>query len=170
MITVAKSLAGGFPLAGVIGKADIMDAPAPGGLGGTYGGSPIGCAAALGVLEVIKEENLCQRSEQLGQRIVSKLQSFKGRDDMPPIGDIRALGAMVAFELLTPGGQAPDADATKALCAKALENGLVLLSCGVYGNTIRILVPLTASDAIVEEGLEIIEKSLCELVLAKAAA
>jgi 4-aminobutyrate aminotransferase/(S)-3-amino-2-methylpropionate transaminase len=170
MITVAKSLAGGFPLAGVIGKADIMDAPAPGGLGGTYGGSPIGCAAALGVLEVIKEENLCQRSEQLGQRIVSKLQSFKGRDDMPPIGDIRALGAMAAFELLTPGGQAPDADATKALCAKALENGLVLLSCGVYGNTIRILVPLTASDAIVEEGLEIIEKSLCELVLAKAAA
>jgi len=170
LITVAKSLAGGFPLAGVIGKADIMDAPAPGGLGGTYGGSPIGCAAALGVLDVIAEENLCQRSEDLGQRIITRLRSFAARDDMPAIGDVRGLGAMVAFELLTSPDGAPDPEATKALCAKALENGLVLLSCGVYGNTIRILVPLTAADAIVDEGLAMIEKSLCDLVSAKAAA
>lgn len=171
LITVAKGLGGGFPLAGVIGKADIMDTPAPGGLGGTYGGSPVGCVAALGVLDVIEQENLCRRSEEIGDRIKARLQEFSRRDDMPAIGDIRGLGAMVAFELVTsPGGNTPDADATKALCATALKNGLVLLSCGVFGNTIRILVPLTADDAIVDEGLDIIEKSLCEMVGARAAA
>ncbi len=171
LMTIAKSLAGGFPLAGVIGKADIMDAPAPGGLGGTYGGSPMGCAAALGVLEVIRNENLCQRSEEIGQHIVSRLRAMAERNDIPAIGDIRNLGAMIAFELVTShGGNQPDPEATKALCAKALENGLVLLSCGVFGNVIRILVPLTADDAIIDEGLTIIEKSLCGMVLAKAAA
>ena len=171
LMTIAKSLAGGFPLAGVIGKADIMDAPAPGGLGGTYGGSPIGCAAALGVLEVIKNDDLCRRSEELGQRIVSRLRVLAERNDIPAIGDIRNLGAMVAFELVTSrGGNEPDADAAKALCAKALENGLVLLSCGVYGNVIRILVPLTADDAIVDEGLSILEKSLAGMVSARVAA
>lgn len=171
LITIAKSLAGGFPLAGVIGKADIMDAPAPGGLGGTFGGSPIGCAAALGVLEVIRNDNLCQRSEEIGQRIASRLRSFADRNDIPAIGDIRSLGAMVAFELVTShGDHDPNPDAAKALCAKALENGLVLLSCGVFGNVIRILVPLTADDAIIDEGLAIIEKSMFEMVSAKAAA
>ncbi len=171
IITVAKSLAGGFPLAGVIGKAEIMDAPAPGGLGGTYGGSPVGCAAALGVLEAIEAEDLCARSAALGSRITLRLQSLAARTDVPPIGDIRGLGAMVAFELVkTRSGGEPDPETTKALCAKALENGLVLLSCGVYGNTIRILVPLTADDAIVDEGLAIIERSLMEIGTAKAAA
>ena len=171
LMTIAKSLAGGFPLAGVIGKADIMDAPAPGGLGGTYGGSPIGCAAALGVLEVIKNENLCQRSEEIGQRVVSRLRDLAERNDIPPIGDIRNLGAMIAFELVTShGGNDPNPDAAKALCAKALDNGLVLLSCGVFGNVIRILAPLTADDAIIDEGLAIIAKSLAAMVLAKAAA
>ncbi len=171
LMTIAKSLAGGFPLAGVIGKADIMDAPAPGGLGGTYGGSPIGCAAALGVLEVIRNENLCQRSEEIGQRVVSRLRDLAERNDIPAIGDIRNLGAMIAFELVTSyGGNEPNPDAAKALCAKALDNGLVLLSCGVFGNVIRILAPLTASDAIIDEGLAIIEKSLAAMVSAKAAA
>lgn len=171
IITVAKSLAGGFPLAGVIGKADIMDAPAPGGLGGTYGGSPIGCAAALGVLDAIEAEDLCRRSTALGNRIILRLQSLAARTDVPPIGDIRGLGAMVAFELVTAqGGSEPDAETTKALTAKALENGLVVLSCGVFGNTVRILVPLTADDAIVDEGLAIIERSLMEIVKTKAAA
>ncbi len=164
MITTAKSLAGGFPLAGVIGKAEIMDAPAPGGLGGTYGGSPIGCAAALGVLKVIEEEQLLGRSRILGERLVERINRMKDRADLHPIGDVRGLGAMVAFEMVTEkGSHTPDADATKALCAKALEKGLILLSCGVYANTIRILVPLTASDAIVDEGLDIIENCLAEL-------
>ena len=164
MITTAKSLAGGFPLAGVIGKAEIMDAPAPGGLGGTYGGSPIGCAAALGVLKVIEEEQLLGRSRILGERLVERINRMKERTDLHPIGDVRGLGAMVAFEMVTEkGSNTPDADATKALCAKALEKGLILLSCGVYANTIRILVPLTASDAIVDEGLDIIENCLAEL-------
>lgn len=164
MITTAKSLAGGFPLAGVIGKAEIMDAPAPGGLGGTYGGSPIGCAAALGVLKVIEEEQLLGRSRILGERLVERINRMKERTDLHPIGDVRGLGAMVAFEMVTEkGSNTPDADATKALCAKALEKGLILLSCGVYANTIRILVPLTASDAIVDEGLNIIENCLAEL-------
>lgn len=171
LMTIAKSLAGGFPLAGVVGKADIMDAPAPGGLGGTYGGSPIGCAAALGVLEVIKDENLCQRSEEIGQRVASRLRALAERNDIPAIGDVRNLGAMIAFELVTShGGNDPNPDAAKALCATALENGLVLLSCGVYGNVIRILAPLTAEDAIIDEGLAIIEKSLAVMVSAKVAA
>lgn len=171
LMTIAKSLAGGFPLAGVIGKADIMDAPAPGGLGGTYGGSPIGCAAALGVLEVIKEENLCQRSEEIGQRVASRLRALAERNDIPAIGDVRNLGAMIAFELVTShGGNDPDPDAAKALCATALENGLVLLSCGVFGNVIRILAPLTANDAIIDVGLTIIEKSLAVMVSARVAA
>ncbi|WNJ98861.1 4-aminobutyrate--2-oxoglutarate transaminase [Thalassospiraceae bacterium LMO-JJ14] len=171
MITTAKSLAGGFPLSGVVGKADIMDAPAPGGLGGTYGGSPIGCAAALGVLKVIEEEQLLGRSRILGERLIERVQKMKARPDTHPIGDIRGLGAMVAFELVTEKGtNTPDADATKALCAKALEHGLILLSCGVYANTIRILVPLTASDAIVDEGLDIIERCLAELGTSAAAA
>lgn len=171
MITTAKSLAGGFPLAGVIGKAEIMDAPAPGGLGGTYGGSPIGCAAALGVLKAIEEEQLLGRSRNMGAHMVERIQRFSERTDAHPIGDIRGLGAMVAFELVTKRGtNEPDADATKALCAKALENGLILLSCGVFANTVRILVPLTASDAIVDEGLDILERTLIEINTASEAA
>ncbi len=107
----------------------------------------------------------------LGQRITDRVKTFQQRDDLQPIGDIRALGAMIAFELVTEKGtNKPDADATKALCAKALENGLILLSCGVYANTIRILVPLTASDAIVDEGLDIIERSLAEIRATSVAA
>lgn len=171
LITTAKSLAGGFPLAGLIGKAEIMDAPAPGGLGGTYGGSPVGCAAALGVLKAIEEENLLARSTELGEHIKKRIADMSQIAGAQAIGDIRGLGAMVAFELVTePGGNTPDADATKALCAAALEKGLILLSCGVYGNTVRILVPLTASDAIIEEGLNIVQEALIEINAAKVAA
>jgi len=171
LITVAKSLAGGFPLAGVVGRADIMDAPDVGGLGGTYGGSPIGCAAALGVLDVIEEERLLERSMALGTHVATRIRQIAKRGNAQPIGDIRNLGGMIAFELVTmPGGHEPSADAAKVLCAKALEKGLVLLSCGVFGNTIRILVPLTASDAIVDEGLDIIEQCLKEMAMAQVQA
>ncbi len=164
MITVAKSLAGGFPLAGVIGRAEVMDAPTAGGLGGTYGGNPIACAAALGVLDAIAQENLLERSIAIGDAMVSRLKAMKSRNDTLPIGDIRNLGAMVAFEIVkTRGGHEPDPDKTKALTTKALQHGLILLSCGLFGNTIRLLVPLTASDALVSEGMDMIEKSLVEL-------
>ena len=164
LVTMAKSLAGGFPLSGVLGKAEIMDAPGPGGLGGTYAGSPLGCAAGLAVLDVIEEEKLMERSMKIGERIVSRIKAIAQRNDVPPIGDIRNLGGMIAFELVkSRGGHEPDPDATKALTTKALQNGLILLSCGVYANSIRILVPLTATDALIDEGMGIIERSLSQI-------
>jgi 4-aminobutyrate aminotransferase/(S)-3-amino-2-methylpropionate transaminase len=162
LMTMAKSLAGGFPLAAVVGKAHIMDAPGPGGLGGTYAGSPIACAAALAVLETIEQEQLCKRAEQMGALMVGALRAAQA--SIPAIGEVRNLGAMVAMELVMNGdAHAPDADLTKALVKRAGENGLVLLSCGLYGNVIRFLAPLTASDEIVREGLGIVIESLREL-------
>jgi len=162
LMTLAKSLAGGFPLAAVVGKASIMDAPGPGGLGGTYAGSPIACAAGLAVLEVIESENLCARAQAIGATLTSALREMQR--EIPAIGEVRGLGAMVAMELVRNGDpHAPDADLTKALVKRAAEKGLVILSCGLYGNVIRFLVPLTASDAIVREGLAIVAESLREL-------
>jgi 4-aminobutyrate aminotransferase/(S)-3-amino-2-methylpropionate transaminase len=162
LMTMAKSLAGGFPLAAVVGKAHIMDAPNPGGLGGTYAGSPIACAAALAVLEVIEEEKLCERAAALGELMAGSLRGLQR--EIPAIGEVRNLGAMVAMELVKNADpHQPDADLTKALTKRAAEKGLVLLSCGLYGNVIRFLVPLTASDAIVREGLGIVAESLREL-------
>ena len=162
LMTMAKSLAGGFPLAAVVGKAAIMDSPGPGGLGGTYAGSPIACAAALAVLDVIEEEQLCQRAVVIGDTMVTRLRELAR--ELPCIGDVRGLGAMVAIELVrNRDPHSPDPDLTKALTKRATEKGLVLLSCGLYGNVIRFLVPLTASDAIVREGLDIVAESLREL-------
>jgi 4-aminobutyrate aminotransferase/(S)-3-amino-2-methylpropionate transaminase len=155
LIATAKSMAGGFPISGVVGRADVMDAPAPGGLGGTYAGSPIGCAAALAVLKVFDDEHLLERSKAMGQRLVNALQGIAKKH--PSIGDVRGLGAMVAIELFEDGKLArPDADLTKRVVAEAARRGLILLSCGTYGNVIRILVPLTASDAVLEEGMAIL--------------
>ena len=159
MITMAKSMAGGFPISAVVGRADVMDAPAPGGLGGTYAGSPLSCAAALAVLDVFEKEDLLARSRQLGGYLMANLKALAANN--PCIADVRGLGAMVAIELCKGGDpKQPDADMAKRLCAEATQRGLILLSCGTYGNVIRILVPLTASDAIVNEGLAIIEASL----------
>ncbi|GAA4259322.1 4-aminobutyrate--2-oxoglutarate transaminase [Azospirillum formosense] len=167
LMTMAKSLAGGFPLSAVTGKAEIMDAPIPGGIGGTYAGSPLATTAALAVLDVIEEEKLIQRSNDLGERIAGRFRSMAQRNTLSVIGDVRNLGGMIAMELVKDRGtKEPAPELTKALVAKAAEKGLVLLSCGTYGNVIRILVPLTASDALVDEGLDIIERSLEELVSA----
>jgi 4-aminobutyrate aminotransferase/(S)-3-amino-2-methylpropionate transaminase len=161
IITVAKSLAGGFPLSGVIGRADIMDAAEPGGLGGTYAGSPIACAAALAVLDVIEEEKLCERAEQIGALMKAKLEAISRRNNTVPIAAIRGPGAMIAFDVVTTRGtDEPDPDTTKKILAKAREHGLILLSCGVYGNAIRLLVPLTASDELLDEGLDILDAAL----------
>jgi 4-aminobutyrate aminotransferase/(S)-3-amino-2-methylpropionate transaminase len=170
LMTMAKSLAGGFPLAAVVGKAHIMDAPGPGGLGGTYAGSPIACAAALAVLEVIEQENLCARAARIGEMMVAALRDLQ--QEIPAVGEVRNLGAMVAMELVkNRDPHAPDADLAKALTKRAADKGLVLLSCGIYGNVIRFLVPLTAPDGIVREGLGIVAESLRELtgVASKAA-
>lgn len=153
LVTMAKSLAGGFPLSAVTGKAEIMDAPGPGGLGGTYAGSPIACAAALAVIDVIEAEGLAERALAIGGKVVKTVEGWAESD--PRIGEVRGLGAMVGVELVTdPATRQPDPDRTKAISAAALEEGLILLSCGVYGNVLRVMVPLTASDELVEEGLE----------------
>jgi 4-aminobutyrate aminotransferase/(S)-3-amino-2-methylpropionate transaminase len=161
LITAAKSLAGGFPLAGVVGRQAIMDAPDPGGLGGTYAGNPVSCAAALGVIEAFEQDKLLEKAEKQGKLMVERLKSIKAKNQGMPMGDIRALGAMVAFEVVTErGGNKPDAAGAKALVAKCLERGLLILSCGVYGDTIRLLTPLTASEAILKEGLDILESAI----------
>lgn len=161
LITMAKSLAGGFPLSGVVGRADIMDRVDPGGLGGTYGGSPIGCAAALAVLDVIETENLCARANALGARAKAKLEDLRRRNDIAPIDDIRGLGSMIAFDLVAErGSDAPDGAAAKRVTARALESGLILLSCGVAGETIRLLYPLTIEDDLFDEGLSRLEGAL----------
>jgi 5-aminovalerate/4-aminobutyrate aminotransferase len=162
LTTFAKSIAGGFPLAGVCGKAEYMDAIAPGGLGGTYAGSPIACAAALAVLEVFEEEHLLDRCKAVGERLVSGLKAIQAK--YPVIGDVRALGAMIAIELFEGGDtHKPNAAAVAAVVAKAREKGLILLSCGPYGNVLRILVPLTAPDEQLDKGLAIIEECFSEL-------
>ena len=161
LMTMAKSLAGGYPLAGVVGRAEIMDAPVVGGLGGTYGGNPVACAAALAVLDVIAEEKLLDAANAQGAKIKARLAALSQRNDIVPMSDIRGLGAMIAFDVVTErGSHAPDAAATKMVTTKAQDNGLILLSCGVYANTIRILCPLTVSDAILDEGLTKLEAAL----------
>jgi 4-aminobutyrate aminotransferase / (S)-3-amino-2-methylpropionate transaminase / 5-aminovalerate transaminase len=168
LMTIAKSIAGGVPLSAVIGKADIMDAPGPGGLGGTYGGTPLGCAAGLAVLEVIREEQLLNRANHIGHFMTSRLKGLAVR--FPAIGEVRSLGAMVAIELVKNcNADEPDAELTKALVQAAGRRGLVLLSCGIYSNVIRFLAPLTITDALMKEGFHIFEQSLDEVTRAAAA-
>ncbi|MBE9604646.1 4-aminobutyrate--2-oxoglutarate transaminase [Acetobacteraceae bacterium H6797] len=172
LVTMAKSLAGGFPLSAVTGRADIMDAPNPGGLGGTYGGNPLACAAANAVLDVIEEENLCARADEVGNLLVGRIKGMQRQNSLAGIiGDIRQLGAMVAMELVQ-GGDAnkPDAELTKQLIARAAEKGLILLSCGIRSNVIRYLAPLTTSDGLLNEGMDIVQASLEELVAERAGA
>ncbi|MCJ8169321.1 4-aminobutyrate--2-oxoglutarate transaminase [Atopomonas sediminilitoris] len=162
LTTFAKSIAGGFPVSGVCGKAEIMDAIAPGGLGGTYAGSPIACAAALAVMDVFEEENLLQRSIDVGNRLSASFKAIQAQH--PAIGDVRGLGAMVAVELFEGGDvHKPDAALTGKIVARARDKGLILLSCGTYGNVLRILVPLTASDELLDRGMAIIAECFAEL-------
>jgi len=158
LITMAKSLAGGLPLSAVAGRAEVMDAPAPGGLGGTYAGNPLAVAAAHAVLDVIEEEKLCERANQLGKDLVEVLTHAKAR--CPYIADIRAQGSMVAVEFQDPQTGAPSPEFTKQVQDKALQAGLLLLSCGVYGNVIRFLYPLTIPDEQFRKALDIIQRSL----------
>jgi len=168
LMTVAKSIAGGLPLSAVVGKAQIMDAPPPGGLGGTFAGSPLACAAALAVLDVIAEEHLVERSIALGAQLTARMKALQAK--CPAIGEVRGLGAMVAIELVrNRRADQPDAELTRALVQRAAARGLVILSCGVYGNVIRLLAPLTISDALLAEGLDLLEASLADVIAAQMA-
>lgn len=159
IITMAKGLGGGFPIAAIVGRADIMDALSPGGLGSTYAGSPMSCAAALAVLDVVESENLCQRSTEIGAHMQSRLRNLSAKQKC--IGDVRGLGAMVAIELFHDGDRArPAPELTKAVVAEALKRGLLLLSCGVYGNVLRLMVPLTIEQVVLDEGLDILAAAI----------
>jgi 4-aminobutyrate aminotransferase/(S)-3-amino-2-methylpropionate transaminase len=161
LITIAKSVAGGLPLSAVTGKAAIMDAPGPGGLGGTFAGSPLACAAGLAVLEVMREEQLLKRAQDIGRFMSSRLKGLQGR--FACVGEVRALGAMVALELVkNMRADAPDAELTKAVVQAAGRRGLIILSCGVYANVIRFLTPLTIPDALLKEGCNVFEQALEE--------
>ena len=167
LVTTAKGLAGGYPLAAVTGKADIMDAPLPGGLGGTYAGSPVGCAAALAVIDIIERDGLAKRAESIAARFRNRLEALQ-RNYPDTIGDIRCdRGAMMAIELVENGDPAkPAAELTKTLVGKGYEHGLVLLSCGVNGNVIRFLPALTIEDELIDEGLDIFADCLAASVAA----
>ncbi|MEP7324980.1 MAG: 4-aminobutyrate--2-oxoglutarate transaminase [Gemmatimonadota bacterium] len=159
LITTAKSLAGGLPLAAVTGRADVLDAPQVGGLGGTFGGNPLSCAAALAVLDVMEQDNVSARAAQLGTVVRERFATWASRYQW--IGDVRGLGAMIAMELVTDrASKVPDKDRTSRLLAAALERGLILLSAGTYGNVVRILFPLTIEDAVLQEGLGAMEQAL----------
>lgn len=159
--TFAKSIAGGFPLAGVTGRADVMDAIAPGGLGGTYAGNPIACAAALAVLDIFEQENLLQKANTLGKTLRDGLMEIA--ETHREIGDVRGLGAMIAIELFENGDPGkPNATLTADIVARARDKGLILLSCGPYYNILHILVPLTIDASQIRQGLEIIAQCFDE--------
>jgi 4-aminobutyrate aminotransferase len=162
LMTMAKSLAGGMPLSGVVGRADVMDAAAPGGLGGTYAGNPLAVASALAVLDIIDEEKLCERAVTLGDKLKAKLTALQS--EVPQIADVRGPGGMVAVEFCKPGSSDADADFTKRVQTRALERGLLLLVCGVYSNVVRFLFPLTIQDAVFDEAVSILEEVLKETV------
>lgn len=160
IITMAKSMSGGFPISAVCGKAEIMDAPAPGGLGGTYAGSGIGLAAVNAILDIIEEDNICERSVALGEKCKARLKAIQ--KDIPQMRDVRGPGSMVAIEFMKPGTNEPDPDFTKKVQTLALQKKMVILTCGPYYNNIRLLYPLTIEEKLFDEALDILEASLRE--------
>jgi 4-aminobutyrate aminotransferase/(S)-3-amino-2-methylpropionate transaminase len=159
ILVAAKSLGGGLPLASVTGRAEIMDAPGVGGIGGTFGGNPLSCAAALAVLETFERENLSARAESLGRRYSVRAREWQKR--WPTIGDVRGLGAMQAIELVRAGeSREPAKEETDAIVRQCYERGLIALSAGTYGNVLRVLVPLVIPDAQFDEGLDVMEAAI----------
>ncbi|QBR74816.1 4-aminobutyrate--2-oxoglutarate transaminase [Microbacterium sediminis] len=158
LITTAKGIAGGMPLAAVTGRAEIMDAAHAGGLGGTYGGNPVACAAALAAIDAYENEGLVARANEIGAILVERLTALQVTD--PRIGEVRGRGAMVAIELVDPDTQAPDAGLAAAIARHALEHGVVLLTCGTYGNVIRFLPPLAIGDELLHDGLDVVADAL----------
>ncbi len=161
LVTTAKGIAGGLPLAGVTGRAEIMDAVHPGGLGGTYGGSPVACAAALGAIATMEAEDLPARARRIGEIMLPRLRKLA--EAHPVIADVRGRGAMIAIELTRPGTLDPDPAATAAVAAFCHAHGLVVLTCGTYGNVLRFLPPLVIGEELLEEGLDILEDAFASL-------
>lgn len=163
LVTVAKSLAGGLPLSGVVGKAHIMDAPLPGGLGGTYGGNALACAAALAVIDAFEQEQLLARSQVLGERLRKGLLGLQAR--YPNIGDVRGTGFMLAIELIkNDAARTPDADLNQQVIDAARAGGLLVIKCGVYRNVLRFLAPLVATEAQIDEALQILDAALARVL------
>ncbi|MDK2751397.1 MAG: 4-aminobutyrate--2-oxoglutarate transaminase [Halomonas meridiana] len=163
MMTMAKSMADGMPISAIVGTDKVMDASGPNSLGGTYTGSPTACAAALAVMEVFEEENILEKSQALGDKLAARFNEWQGKFDC--IDHVRNMGAMAAFELVNnKTDRTPNPELAAALCKKAREEGLILLSCGMYGNTIRFLMPVTIEDDVLNEGLDIIESCLESLI------
>ncbi len=160
LVTIAKGVGGGLPLSAVTGRAEIMDAPGPGGIGGTYGGNPIACAAALATIETIREDDLLDRAQQIEELLKERLGRMQDSD--PRIGQIRGRGAMIGIELVNPETGEPDAGLTSAVAQEVRARGVILLTCGTYGNVIRLLPPLTISNDALTAGLDIIESALEE--------
>jgi 4-aminobutyrate aminotransferase len=158
LVLTAKSLAAGMPLSAVTGRAEIMDAPAPGGLGGTYAGNPMAIAAAHAVIEIMADEQLPARGARLGERLKTELEALRPR--VPQLAEVRGLGAMVAAEFRRAGSDEPDADFTKRVQAGALQRGLILLTCGVNANVVRFMFPLTTPDAVFDEALAILRDAI----------
>lgn len=158
MLVTGKSLAGGFPLSAVTGRADVMDAVAPGGLGGTYAGNPLAVAAAIAVIDVLRDEKLVERANYLGDKLTARLAAINVT--VPQIADVRGLGAMVAVEFNKAGTNEPNPDFARRVQARARDLGLILLTCGVYSNVIRFLMPLTIEDVVFDEALAILERAI----------
>jgi 4-aminobutyrate aminotransferase/(S)-3-amino-2-methylpropionate transaminase len=161
LVVVAKSLAAGMPLAAVVGKQEIMDSVHSWGLGGTYGGNPVACAAALAVLDAFEEENMLAKSVALGERLRTRFE--KWQKDFSIIGEIRGLGAMLGLAIVKGGKKKPAADEAKQLAAYCLGKGLLILICGSYGNVVRVLAPFVITDEQLEKGLSILEEGLKEI-------
>ncbi|WP_085026422.1 4-aminobutyrate--2-oxoglutarate transaminase [Ensifer aridi] len=168
LVTVAKSLAGGFPISGVVGKAEIMDAPAPGGLGGTYGGNAIACAAALAVLDAFEQDGLVERAAALGVKLSTALDTLKAKH--PEIGVVRGTGFMRAIEFVTDNEtKTPDADRAHQVMERARDRGLLVIKCGVHRNIVRFLAPVTISDEDLDEAMSILADVLAENKVSAAA-
>lgn len=158
LITTAKGIAAGLPLAAVTGRAEIMDASHPGGLGGTYGGNPVACAAALATIDAFENDGLIERAQQLGQRLTARLEALRAAD--PRVGDVRGHGAMIAAEFVDPATGAPDAALTSAVAKACITQGVIVLTCGTYGNVIRFLPPLSITDELLDDGLDVVAAAL----------
>ncbi|MCU1633462.1 MAG: gabT [Micrococcaceae bacterium] len=161
IITMAKGIAGGMPLSAITGRADLLDAVHAGGLGGTYGGNPVACAAALGAISTMKELDLIGRARSIEAQVTERfaaLQSELGESSI--VGELRGRGAMLAIEFVEQGGKTPNADATKAIAAQCLREGVIILTCGTYGNVIRLLPPLVITDALLADGLDVLERAI----------
>jgi 4-aminobutyrate aminotransferase/(S)-3-amino-2-methylpropionate transaminase len=158
LITTAKGIAGGLPLAAVTGRAEIMDASHAGGLGGTYGGNPVACAAALAAIDVFENDGVIERAREIGDILHSRLAALQAGD--PRIGDVRGHGAMIAAEFVDPTTGEPDAALTGAVAKACIAAGVIVLTCGTYGNVIRFLPPLSIPDALLHEGLDVVASAL----------